>query len=191
MNLTKDIFNITTEEAFKTQALNVFKFQYENNSVYRSFCDLLYKNPSDVNQLHQIPFLPIQFFKSREVLSSKAPTEITFSSSGTTGQITSKHHVTDLKIYKDSFKKGFSHFYGNVEEFTILALLPNYLDLTLTANFACGSYLHCTETNVFQTMYQISSTISSLELDLVATADQYTCTRRISTVDTFIYLFFE
>ncbi len=128
MNITKDIFNITTEEAFKRLALNVFRFQYENNSVYRSFCDLLYKNPSDVTQLHQIPFLPIQFFKSREVLSSKAPTEITFSSSGTTGQITSKHHVTDLKIYKDSFKKGFSHFYGNVEEFTILALLPNYLE---------------------------------------------------------------
>jgi len=125
---TKDIFEITTPNAFKTQALNVFKFQYENNSVYRSFCDLLYKNPSDVTQLHQIPFLPIQFFKSREVLSSNTPIEITFSSSGTTGQVTSKHHVTDLKVYEDSFKKGFAHFYGNVKDYTILALLPNYLE---------------------------------------------------------------
>lgn len=125
---TKDIFNITTEKAFITHALNVFKFQYENNNVYRSFCDLLYKNPSDVTALHQIPFLPIQFFKSHDVLSANTPTEITFSSSGTTGQITSKHHVTDLKVYEDSFKKGFSHFYGNVEDYTILALLPNYLE---------------------------------------------------------------
>ncbi|HIC32010.1 MAG TPA: acyl transferase, partial [Flavobacteriaceae bacterium] len=61
-------------------------------------------------------------------LSSTAPIKITFSSSGTTGQVTSKHHVTNLKIYEDSFKKGFSHFYGNVEDYTILALLPNYLE---------------------------------------------------------------
>ena len=125
---TKHIFEITTADAFKTQALNVFKFQYENNSIYRSFCDLLYKNPSDVSELYDIPFLPIQFFKSHQVVSSSQPVETTFSSSGTTGQVTSKHYVTDLKIYEDSFKKGFSHFYGNIEEYTILALLPNYLE---------------------------------------------------------------
>ncbi|MGB6268608.1 MAG: acyl transferase, partial [Olleya sp.] len=96
--------------------------------VYRSFCDLLYVNPSDVKTLNEIPFLPIQFFKTHQVISSKNNIESTFTSSGTTGQTTSKHHVTDLKIYEDSFKKGFNHFYGNIKNYTVLALLPNYLE---------------------------------------------------------------
>lgn len=125
---TNNIFSIATEAEFKTTALEVFRFQYENNTVYRSFCDLLYVNPCDVSELYQIPFLPIQFFKSHQVLSSQAPIATTFSSSGTTGQITSKHHVTDLSVYETSFKKGFKHFYGNIEDYTVLALLPNYLE---------------------------------------------------------------
>ena len=128
MTLTKDIFNITSDAQFKAVALEVFRFQFENNSIYRSFCDLLYVNPSDVSELHQIPYLPIQFFKSHAVLSSKAPIKTTFTSSGTTGQVTSKHHVTDLSVYEASFKKGFDHFYGNIEDYTVLALLPNYLE---------------------------------------------------------------
>jgi phenylacetate-coenzyme A ligase PaaK-like adenylate-forming protein len=125
---TEAIFSITTEDTFKTLALNVFKFQFENNPVYRSFCDLLYKHPSDIKRIEDIPFLPIQFFKSHEVLSSKDSIETTFSSSGTTGSITSKHHVTDLNIYEQSFRKGFSEFYGNIEDYVILALLPSYLE---------------------------------------------------------------
>ena len=125
---TNDIFSIATKTEFKAIALEVFRFQFENNTVYRSFCDLLYVNPSDVKELNQIPFLPIQFFKSHQVLNSQNPIETTFISSGTTGQTTSKHHVTDLAVYKDSFKKGFQHFYGNIEDYTILALLPNYLE---------------------------------------------------------------
>lgn len=96
--------------------------------MYRSFCDLLYKHPSDIKRIEDIPFLPIQFFKSHEVLSSTNPIEATFSSSGTTGSITSKHYVTGLNIYKESFRKGFSEFYGNIEDYIILALLPSYLE---------------------------------------------------------------
>ncbi|APY10625.1 acyl transferase [Seonamhaeicola sp. S2-3] len=122
------IFNIKTEQAFTLKALEVFKFQFENNRVYRSFCDLLYKTPSDVKTLRDIPFLPIQFFKSHTVLSSKDTIKTTFTSSGTTGENTSKHHVTNLKIYEDSFNLGFSHFYGNIEDYVVLALLPSYLE---------------------------------------------------------------
>ena len=125
---TKDIFSISSEERFNSLALDVFKFQFENNSVYRSFCDLLYKHPSDIKRIEDIPFLPIQFFKSHDVLSSTNPIEATFSSSGTTGSITSKHYVTDLKIYEESFRKGFHEFYGNTEDYVILALLPSYLE---------------------------------------------------------------
>lgn len=122
------IFNIKNQEEFEALALQIFNFQFENNNVYRSFCDLLYKHPSDVKTIKDIPYLPIQFFKSHQILSSKDSIKVTFSSSGTTGSITSKHHVTDLDIYKQSFIKGFYNFYGNIEDYVVLALLPSYLE---------------------------------------------------------------
>ncbi|WP_435136677.1 acyl transferase [Formosa sp. A9] len=125
---TEAIFNIKTEDEFNTQALNVFKFQFQNNKVYRSFCDLLYVHPSDISSYRDIPFLPIDFFKTRDILSSNAPIQETFSSSGTTGNLTSKHHVTQLSIYETSFRKAFQLYYGNVEDYVILALLPAYLE---------------------------------------------------------------
>lgn len=125
---TKAIFNIKTEDQFNAMALKIFKFQFKNNRVYRSFCDLLYKHPSDVKAIEDIPFLPIQFFKTHTILSSKEPIQTTFKSSGTTGSITSKHLVTDLKIYEESFQKGFNQFYGTIEDYVVLALLPSYLE---------------------------------------------------------------
>ena len=122
------IFSISSEKEFQALALDVFKFQFENNVVYRSFCDLLYKHPSDIKHINDIPFLPIQFFKSHKILSTQAPIQDTFSSSGTTGSITSKHYVTDLSIYEQSFKKGFEQCYGNINDYVILALLPSYLE---------------------------------------------------------------
>ena len=123
-----DIFNIKSNAEFEALALDVFNYQFKNNSVYRSFCDLLYKHPADVKHVSDIPFLPIQFFKSHNVLSSSQTIEKTFSSSGTTGITTSKHFVTDLKLYEDSYLKAFKHFYGNIEDYVVLALLPSYLE---------------------------------------------------------------
>ncbi len=122
------IFSITSETAFEALCLDVFKFQFEHNTVYRSFCDLLYKHPSDINTVEQIPFLPIQFFKTHSVVSSNEKVQTTFSSSGTTGAMTSKHHVTDLSLYEQSFVLGFEQAYGNIHDYVILALLPNYLE---------------------------------------------------------------
>ncbi len=126
--MQNNIFNIQTQEEFKQVALNVFKHQFKNNKVYRSFCDLLYIHPSNITKVEEIPFLPIQFFKSRKILSSLEEVQETFTSSGTTGSITSKHFVTDINLYKESYLKGFSHFYGNIEDYVVLALLPNYLE---------------------------------------------------------------
>ena len=79
-----EIFNINSPTEFEKLALKVFKFQFENNKVYRSFCDLLYKHPADIKVINEIPFLPIEFFKTREVISTNNSVEKVFSSSGTT-----------------------------------------------------------------------------------------------------------
>jgi phenylacetate-coenzyme A ligase PaaK-like adenylate-forming protein len=109
-------------------ALKVFRFQYENNLVYREFCDFLKTDVQKVKTIQQIPFLPIQFFKSHPVVSNSNPIQTTFTSSGTTGMVKSKHLVTDVSIYEESYRKGFSQFYGNIEDYVVLALLPSYLE---------------------------------------------------------------
>jgi phenylacetate-coenzyme A ligase PaaK-like adenylate-forming protein len=78
--------------------------------------------------LKEIPFLPIQFFKTHKILSSQNKIENTFSSSGTTGSNTSKHYVSDIAIYEKSFQKAFNQFYDNIEDYVVLALLPSYLE---------------------------------------------------------------
>ncbi len=109
-------------------ALKVFRFQYDNNAVYREFCDLVTKDKQTVKSLKQIPFLPIQFFKSHDVVSTIDEPQAIFTSSGTTGSITSRHLVTDVSLYEQSYRQAFSQFYGNIEDYTVLALLPSYLE---------------------------------------------------------------
>ncbi|MBU2062549.1 MAG: acyl transferase [Bacteroidetes bacterium] len=123
-----DIFTISSQKQFEKIALKVFRHQYENNKVYNNFCKLLNTEVGRVKSIQQIPFLPIQFFKSHEVVSNNDPVQATFSSSGTTGMITSKHLVTDVSIYEESYRKGFADFYGNIEDYVVLALLPSYLE---------------------------------------------------------------
>ena len=125
---THDIFTSSNQKQFDKMALKVFRFQYENNLVYREFCDFLKTDVQKVKTIQQIPFLPIQFFKSHEVVSNSNPIQTTFTSSGTTGMVTSQHLVTDVSIYEESYRKGFSQFYGNIEDYVVLALLPSYLE---------------------------------------------------------------
>ena len=128
MHIPTDIFDISNSEEFQAKALEIFRYQYTHNEVYREFCELLNKYPSVVKSVEEIPFLPIEFFKTHKVVSANNPSEITFSSSGTTGQTTSKHYVTDLSIYETSFREGFSLYYGDIQDYAILALLPSYLE---------------------------------------------------------------
>ncbi len=113
---------------FEEIALQLFDFQYTHNLVYKQFVDYLKINATEVQTVQQIPFLPIEFFKTHRILTENAETQKIFESSGTTGQITSKHLVADLALYEESFDKGFEQFYGNIEDWTILALLPSYLE---------------------------------------------------------------
>lgn len=125
---SQDIFSIKNHKEFVKIALKIFRHQYQNNSVYQQYCDLLGTNVSEVKTIEQIPFLPIEFFKTHPVVSNSHPIQITFTSSGTTGTKTSSHHVTDLSVYEQSFQLGFSEFYGHIENYAVLALLPSYLE---------------------------------------------------------------
>lgn len=149
------IFKIQTEDEFRTAAIEIFQFQYKNVPVYRKFCQLLNTNPDSVKRIQDIPFLPIEFFKSQNILAQNHHTETVFVSSGTTGQITSRHYVASLKLYETSFMKAFNRVYGSVSEYTILALLPSYLErkgssliymvnhlIEETKNIHSGFYLH-------------------------------------------------
>lgn len=124
----EEIFSIKNEKEFEKTALKVFQFQAENNEVYKNFLDFLNVNTSEINSLDKIPFLPIRFFKEFEIVSGNHLAEKIFTSSGTTGSRTSKHFVTDLSLYRESLRYGFKHFYGEISDYTIFALLPSYLE---------------------------------------------------------------
>jgi len=113
---------------FEELALTLFNYQYAFNPVYKQFTDYLNVNIKQVNSIVRIPFLPIEFFKTHRIITKNAFTQQIFESSGTTGQITSKHFVSDLELYEESFLKGFELFYGNPKDWIILALLPSYLE---------------------------------------------------------------
>jgi phenylacetate-coenzyme A ligase PaaK-like adenylate-forming protein len=123
-----DIFSISSQKQFEKIALKVFRLQYDNNAVYRTFCEHLKVDKQDIKLVSQIPFLPIQFFKSHDIVTGNHTIQATFTSSGTTGSATSRHLVTDLSLYESSYYQAFCQFYGNIEDYVILALLPSYLE---------------------------------------------------------------
>jgi phenylacetate-coenzyme A ligase PaaK-like adenylate-forming protein len=124
----KEIFNLTNPEEFDKVALEIFRYQALNGATYKRFLDLIGVDPLSVKSVKHIPFLPIEFFKTHDILSSIEPVQRIFLSSGTTGTTQSRHLVTNLSIYEESFIRGFEHFYGPIEDITILALLPGYLE---------------------------------------------------------------
>lgn len=116
-----------TKDNFEAKALELFRMQYEQVDVYRHYVDLLKRQQPRC--LAEIPFLPISFFKSAKVLAKGASTfDLHFQSSGTGNDGRSSHYVSDKSWYESSFTLGFQHFFGNVEDYTILALLPNYVE---------------------------------------------------------------
>ncbi|KLT66781.1 acyl transferase [Pedobacter sp. BMA] len=126
MQSPKEIFTINSPEAFATFALDIFRFQAQHCLVYQAYIQNLRVIAEEVKSVNQIPFLPISFFKSHQIISSSSPVEVTFSSSGTTGMVTSSHHVTDASLYEQSYLQAFTKFYGPVDEYCFLALLPSY-----------------------------------------------------------------
>ncbi|GIM51306.1 acyltransferase [Capnocytophaga cynodegmi] len=128
MKLEERIFSIKTDKEFEEISLEIFDYQFKNNEVYKEFCSYLKKNPANVHSVYDIPFLPIEFFKSKRIFCGNNTEQQIFTSSGTTGSSTSKHFVKDISVYEKSFRKGFELFYGKPSEYVILALLPSYLE---------------------------------------------------------------
>lgn len=108
--------------------LDVFRHQYENNTVYHSFCSAVRRDPLRVVSVTDIPFLPIRFFKTHEVSTGTFTPETWFESSGTTGMVNSRHLVRSLSLYRESFTRAFELHYGDPKDWCILGLLPAYLE---------------------------------------------------------------
>ncbi len=114
---------------FDELCLQIFRFQFENNSIYRKYCNYIGINDEKkIKFIREIPFLPITFFKYHTIISSNDPIQKIFYSSSTAGTGQSKHHITDLSIYQKSFVKGFESKFGPVKDYCFLALLPSYLE---------------------------------------------------------------
>ncbi len=137
--LKQRLLNINAD-SFESLALDVFQFQYEYNKIYRKYVDLLKINIKSVKKMEEIPFLPIQFFKSHKVSTVDAPELKIYESSGTTGSVTSKHYVYDEDFYFAVAKRIFEERYGALPQYNILALLPNYLERSNSSLVAMVNY---------------------------------------------------
>lgn len=122
-----DIFNVS-KGSFDALALQIFRYQVVNNPVFAQFVQNIGVNPLQITRLEEIPFLPVSLFKTHPVYCGKQAPEAVFTSSGTTGMVTSSHEVAQLQLYETSFMLAFEQFYGPVQQYAILALLPAYLE---------------------------------------------------------------
>ncbi|MFT4660731.1 MAG: hypothetical protein ACI8XB_000999 [Patiriisocius sp.] len=113
---------------FESVALTIFKYQADNCLIYSEFLRHMKVDPMSVNTLADIPFLPISFFKSHQVLSQKEEASVIFKSSGTSNQVRSQHFVSDISVYEQSFMTAFVRLYGPVKDYCVLGLLPSYLE---------------------------------------------------------------
>ncbi|MEO7922201.1 MAG: acyl transferase [Chitinophagaceae bacterium] len=158
----------TGKQDFDSLALEIFRYQAAENEVYRSYLAALKVDPANIHEVDKIPFLPIRFFKSHKVVSGSFEPVAVFESSGTTGSINSRHFISDISLYEQSFIKGFELFYGPAKDWCIIGLLPSYLErknaslvymvdqlIKLSGHSQSGFYLDAQE--------QLVQTLSGLE----------------------------
>lgn len=123
-SFVEEIFNIHSEQEFVKICLQIYELQMDNNPIYSAYSQIILKGEIP-KKLEEIPFLPIEFFKTEQIICVTQKIEEIFLSSGTTGN-QSKHLVSDLSIYENSFRNTFQLFYGDITDYCILSLLPNY-----------------------------------------------------------------
>ncbi len=119
-----EIFRIQNNAQFEELALKIFNYQIKYNPIYAAYAVLILKGKSP-NNIFEIPFLPISFFKQEQIICKGKAVETVFLSSGTEGK-KSKHLVSELLLYRNSYLNSFKIFYGDITQYCILSLLPNY-----------------------------------------------------------------
>jgi phenylacetate-coenzyme A ligase PaaK-like adenylate-forming protein len=153
-SLRERIFSVDSS-SFDELALDIFRYQYAHNPVYAAFAKSLGRTPEFVNSVEKIPFLPVELFKTHEIYAAEKEPDVVFTSSGTSGTVTSRHAVAEVNLYRESFLKAFHLFYGHPQDWIILALLPSYLEregsslvfmakelIQSSGNSGSGFYLH-------------------------------------------------
>lgn len=123
-----EILNIATPQEFDSVALRLFAHQAQRCKPYADYISLLGINPHEVREVSEIPFLPIELFKSHDIYCGDSEPEIVFTSSNTGGTVPSRHMMASTEDYRRTFIAAFEHFYGSVERWSIYGLLPNYLE---------------------------------------------------------------
>lgn len=124
--LPEGIFSIRTRQAFDVASMKTFHLQAQQCAVYNKYLSLIHADTTEIRHPEQIPFLPIEFFKSHRLITGPQEPQLVFTSSGTTGSLQSRHYVADVDIYQRSFRSAFRQFYGGPGNMAILALLPSY-----------------------------------------------------------------
>lgn len=152
--LVDKIFDVQ-QHGFERVALELFALQSRDNAVYRAYLDALHVDPASVNDVASIPFMPVSFFKYHDIVTGDFEPEATFESSGTTATGNSRHLVKSVEIYRESFIRCFTQFYGAPDNWCIIGLLPSYLErrhsslvmmvndlIERSGNSKSGFYLH-------------------------------------------------
>ncbi len=125
--LQEDVLNVSAV-AFDDLAIKIFQYQAKHNPLYKQYIQLLGINPNKIKSILNIPFLPIQFFKNHIIQTNQWNASITFTSSGTTSETTSRHLLFDPHFYQQISAQCFEQYYGSSEQYCFLALLPSYLE---------------------------------------------------------------
>jgi len=127
IDLVEKIFAVQASN-FEEIAIAVFQYQYQHCTIYRHYVNAIHVNADSVSTISEIPFLPISFFKTHQVVCGEFSADLIFKSSGTTSQNTAKHFVKNKNIYEASFNNGIAQFYNNINNTCILGLLPSYVE---------------------------------------------------------------
>ncbi|HEU0112301.1 MAG TPA: acyl transferase [Flavisolibacter sp.] len=167
--LEEKVFSISNAEMYDSIALEIYHFQYHNNPVYKTYCDLVNRKRL-IEKVAEIPFLPISFFKTHNITTTVFDPELVFKSSGTTGMISSNHLVKHAGIYEESFQTCFKLFYGEAREYCILALLPSYLErgessLVYMVRHLIGQSRHPQSNFYLYDLEKLHKTLLQLEAD--------------------------
>ena len=198
MELEKRIFTASADN-FNALAVELFNYQYQNNTIYRKYCDALKINTTVIDAVRKIPFLPISFFKTHVIKTGEFEAGTIFESSGTTGTINSKHFVKNTELYRKSFSKCFEKFYGQPENKCILGLLPSYLErknsslvmmteelIRKTGNELSGFYLYDHEklhsALIHNELLKIPTLLIGVSYALLDFAEKYTMQLRYTIV---------